>query len=139
MINGFEYAWEDVKVIIPGSVLPEDGVVAIKYKYAKEHTNIHARGAKAISMGRGKETPTASVTLLQSTVEKMISGLPPGKNLTHMAPFTITVAYAPTGGTFVIDHLLYCRVMDFEKGMKTGDGNMTVDCELAVGDILYNI
>ena len=132
MINGNEYAWEDMQVVIPGSAGPVDGITAIEYEYKKEHTNIHARGAKAIAAGRGKEDASGSMTLLQSAVEAMQAGLPIGKNLTHIAPFVITVAYAPAGGVSTVDQLIYVRIASFKKGMKTGDGNMTVDCQLVV-------
>lgn len=139
MIRRVEYAWEDIKVILPGSVIPDDGVVALDYEYKKDHSNIYARGAKPMAAGRGKEEPSGSMTLLQSTVEAMLAALPPGKNLTHIAPFTLTVSYAPEGGIAVTDQLIGVRIASFKKGMKTGDGNMTVDCSLVIADILYNI
>ncbi len=139
MINGNEYAWEDVQVILPGSVIPRDGVVSIDYEYEKDHTNIKGRGAKAVAMGRGSETPSANMTVLQSLFEEMQAGLPPGKNPTHIAPFTITVAYAPEGGVATVDQLVFVRIRKFKKGMKTGDGNMTIEMELLPGDINYNV
>lgn len=139
MINGNEYAWEDIAVILPGSAAPQDGVTAIEYETKKDHTNIYARGDKPVAMGRGKKEYNGSCTLLQSTVEALQVGLIPGKDLTNIAPFTITVAYAPEGGVATVDQLLFARVSSYKKGMKTGDGNMTIDCTLVIGDIKYNV
>lgn len=139
MINGNEYAWEDVQVVTPGKTIPNDGVVAIEYTTKKDHTNIYARGDKPIKMGRGKREYSGMITLLQSAVEELQMGLAPGKDLTDIAAFSIPVGYAPEGGVATIDHLLFVRISEFKKGMKTGDGNMTVDCTLVPGDIKYNI
>lgn len=139
MINGNEYAYEDIAVILPGSATPVDGVAAIEYETKKDHTNIYARGDKPVAMGRGKKEFAGSMTLLQSTVEAMQAGLPVGKDLTDITAFTVTVAYAPEAGVATVDQLLYVRISAYKKGMKTGDGNMTVDCTLAIGDIKYNV
>ena len=140
MINGNEYAWEDVQVIIPGKTIPNDGVVSIDYTVKKDHTNIYARGDKPIKMGRGKKEYMGSMTLLQSAVEELQMGLAPGKDLTDIAAFPITVAYTPEiGGVSTADQLLFVRISEYKKGMKTGDGNMTVDLTLVIGQIKYNV
>jgi hypothetical protein len=139
MVNGNEYAWEDLKVVLPGSTIPEDGVVELEYNYKKEHTNIYGRGAKPVATGRGKEEMDGSITLLQSTVEALQASLPAGKNITHLQPFTITASYAPEGGKATTDRLLYCRFKELPKGMKNGDDHMEIKIPLAIGDILYNV
>jgi hypothetical protein len=139
MINGNEYSWEDVKVILPGSSAPVDGIVSIDYTVKKDHTNIYARGDKPIKMGRGKKEFMAAMTLLQSAVEEIQNGLPPGKDLTDISAFPVTVGYCPEGGVATVDQLLFVRISEYKKGMKTGDGNMTVDCTLVVGDIIFNV
>lgn len=139
MVNGNEYAFEDIGVILPGSPAPQDGVAAIEYETKKDHTNIYARGDKPVAMGRGKKEFSGSMTLLQSTVEALQMSVDAGKDLTNIAPFTVTVAFAPEGGVATIDQLLFVRIASYKKGMKTGDGNMTVDCTLAIGDIKYNV
>jgi|SRR3990172_9906038 len=140
MINGNEYAWEDMQIVVEGKALPLEGVVEINYEAEKDHTNIHGRGAKPVAMGRGKEDFSGcNLVLLQNEFEAMQRSMPAGKNVTHRAPFTITVAYAPEGGVETVDQLTYVRIKKFKKGMKTGDGNQTINLELVVGDILYNI
>lgn len=139
MINRNEYAWEDIQVVLPGKALPDDGVTAVEYTEKKEHTNVHARGDRAISMGRGKVEHEGSVTVLQSTLEAMQAALPKGKSLTSLAPFTITVSYAPIGGVATTDRLLFCRIKEVKKGMKTGDPNQEIPLVLAIGNIEYNV
>jgi hypothetical protein len=139
MINGNEYSWEDINVILPGSLVPADGVTAIEYSEKKDHQNIYGRGAKPVAAGRGKVEFSGSITLLQSTVEAMQKGLPKGKSITSIAPFDITVGYLPDGGVATVDTLKYCRFGEIKKGMKTGDPNMEIQIPLIIGDILYDV
>ena len=139
MINGNEYASEDIKILIEGKPTPIEGFVEIEYTFKKEHINIKGAGAKTVALGRGIEECEGSITLLQSEVEGLMATLPKGKNLCHLAPFEITVAYAPAGGVPTVDQLKYCRIKDMRMGMKIGDTHMEIKLPLAIGDIEYNI
>jgi|SRR3990172_173535 len=139
MINGNEYAWEDIQLVVEGKALPLEGHVEIKYTVEKEHTEIYGRGADPVRLGRGSKKYSATLTILQSELEAMQQSMPAGTDITDKAPFTITCAYAPAGGVETVDQLTYCRIKKVEKGMKTGDGNMAVALDLAVGKINYNI
>lgn len=138
MINGFEYATEDTKVILPGKMTPEEGVVAIEYEVEKDHVDIVGLTGDTVAMGRGKKGRKGSVTVLQSVIEGMQETLLPGQDLTDLAPFTITVGYAPAGGKMTFDILQFCRIRKVPKGMKAGDTHMEVKLDLAIGKILYN-
>lgn len=137
MINGFEYSWEDISATLAGKLLV--GFVAVKYKSSKEHKNIYGRGSEPVAMGRGKKDYNGSVTINQSEFEALQAKLPKGKDLTDLAPFTVTVAYAPEGGAITTDELTFCRIGDFEKGMKQGDANMEIELPLIIGKINYNV
>lgn len=139
MINGNEYAWEDVQVLIPGKLIPIDGVAAIEYDESKDHTEVYGRGSKPVALGRGKTSFSGSMTLLQSEFEALQASLPVGKSVTQMTPFNVTVAYAPAGGVATVDQLVAVRIKKFKKGGKSGDDHMEVVCDLAIGDILYNV
>ena len=139
MINGNEYAWEDVQVILPGKATPVEGIVAIEYEESKDHTEVYGRGSKPVALGRGKTSFNGSMTLNQSEFEALQQSLPFGKSVTQLAPFNVTVAYAPEGGIATVDQLIAVRIKKFKKGMKNGDGNMEVVCDLAIGDIKYSV
>ncbi len=139
MINGNEYASEDVKIILPGKPIPEEGVVAIEYDVMRDHKEIYGMGKDPVRLGRGKKERKAAVTVLQSVLEGMQAILLPGQDLTDLPPFPITVAYAPAGGLLTVDHLLFVRVKSYTKQMKSGDDHMEIKMELAVGDIKYNV
>lgn len=139
MINGNEYAWEDVQLVFGGESFPIDGFVGIEYTSSKEHTNIHGRGAKPVAMGRGREDFSGTLTVLQSELERLQRTMPRGVSLTKKAPFDLTVAYAPEAGEATVDQLKFCRIGEVKKGMRTGDGNMTVELPLVIGDIKPNV
>ncbi|WP_317899424.1 hypothetical protein [Aurantibacillus circumpalustris] len=139
MINGFEYSSEDVKIILPGKATPEEGVVDINYEVMKEHTEIHGMSADPVALGRGKKSRSGDITVLQSVIEGMQGALLPGKDLTDMPPFTITVGYAPVGGKATFDRLKFVRIKKVPKGMKSGDTHMEVKLDLAIGMIEYNV
>ena len=137
MINGFEYAWEDINLAIFGKLITN--FESIEYTASKQHTNIYGRGADPVAMGRGKKDYAGMLELLQSEVEAIQAKLPAGKDLTDVAPFTITISYAPEGGAVTTDQLTSCRFAEIKKGMKNGDGNMVCQLPLVVGKINYNV
>lgn len=133
MINGTEYAFEDVKIAFLGRSLR--GFVGFSYGANKNYTNIHGRGNRPIKRGRGKkDAEPARLTILQSEFEAIQASMPPGTDVTDLAPFNIVTAYAPLGGQLVTDIVPYCQVTRYTKGMTTDDGNMTIDLEM-ISDI----
>lgn len=139
MINGQEYSWEDIDIVLEGESTPLEGVVDINYDKSKDHINIHGRGADPVAMGRGKNDYNGNIVLLQSEFERWSNSLGPGKDVTDLTGFGITCSYAPEGGKSTTDQLTFCRVKSFAKGMKTGDGNQTIDCKLIIGKTKYNV
>jgi len=49
-INGQEYAWEDVQIVMLGR--PVIGVVEISYKTMREKKNIMGRGSRPVARGQ---------------------------------------------------------------------------------------
>lgn len=138
MINGMEYAFEDVEVVING--LPLDGFTNVQYGTKKDHKNVHARGNKPVAMARGKKDSEPGIlTILQSQFEAFQAKAPKGSDPCDWAPFPMVVAYAPTGGVIIRDVVPHCRVNSFKKGMSTEDGHMTIDLNLTTGLPKYNV
>ncbi|KOY85090.1 hypothetical protein AD998_02020 [bacterium 336/3] len=134
-INGTEYAWEDIDIVLFGRIVV--GVTEINYKIKRERKNIYGRGKKPVAYGRSSAEYSGSIGLLQSEIEAIQSSLPRGKNLTDIPPFDVTVSYRYENNT-VIDILRSCSFTEYEKGMKTGDTNMEIKLPIDIGDIEYN-
>lgn len=138
MINGNEYAWEDIQVVIFG--VPLVGIKEVKYGATKAHTNVHGRGASPVAMARGKkDAKPGKLVLLQSQFEALQNATPLGLDPTDWAPFDMVVAYAPEGGVITTDIVPYCRVTDWEKGMSNDDENMTIELALQTGIPKLNV
>lgn len=138
MINGMEYAFEDIRISMLGRSIV--GFTAVKYGATKEYTNIHARGNKPIKRGRGKkDAQPASITLLQSEFEALQRLAPPLTDPTDWAPFDIAVSYAPLGGIITTDIVPACQVTSWEKGMGTEDGHKTIELNLITDIPLLNM
>lgn len=139
MINGNEYAWEDIEFVADNNPIPMTGITAIEYTSKKMHANVYGRGAKPVSMARGKEEYDAKITVLQSELEAWQKTHLKGESLTTKKAFTGTVAYAPVGGVSTVDQILYCRILEVKKGITNEDGHMVCELPLAVGLIKYNV
>ncbi len=138
MINGNEYAWEDVQIVIMGRLLT--GVTDVEYGATRAHTNIHGRGSEPVAMGRGKkDSKPGKLVLLQSEFEAFQNATPAGKDPTDWAPFDMVVAYAPIGGVITTDIIPFCRVSDYSKGIGTETENMKVELTLTTGIPKLNV
>lgn len=138
IINGYEYGWVDVQIVIEGNPLVVRGVTAFSYGPKRAHENVYGGGAKPVAKSRGKKEFVMSLTLLQSEAESWQASLPPGYDLTDV-DVNITVSYAPAGGAIVTDQLVGCRFPDYAKEMDTETMNMPITLNGIPFDILMNI
>jgi hypothetical protein len=139
MINKNEYAWEDINIVIKNKVV--EGIQGIEYTTQKEHFDIMGRGEDPVALGKGQKGYSGQMTLLQSEVEALQKLMPAGKDITNMAPFTITVGYTPddAAAQATFDQLTSVRITEIKKAYKNTDGFMVCDIPLKIGKINYNI
>lgn len=137
MINGTEYAFEDVKSSMVNRSLV--GFEALSYGASKQHKNIFGKGNRPVAMSRGKKDASpAKIVIHQSEFEAMQRSAPAGSDPTDWAPFEWVVSYAPEGDVITTDIIPYCRVTSWEKGMRTDDGHMTIELNMVTGIPLLN-
>lgn len=137
MINGTEYAYEDVEISLLSRSL--QGAVSISYGVNRAYTNIRARGNRPIKRGRGaKDAEPVNLVILQSELEAMQASMPPGTDLTDLAPFTITVKYGPVLGNVVRDILPYCQISRVVKATGRDDDHMEASLEIISDIPLFN-
>src|SRR6478735_1701810 len=107
MINGVEYAWEDIQVTVSGSNKPLVNILAIEYTSKKKHENLMGSGSEPVGMGRGNKEYEASIKLRLSEIIKLqqLWG-----DITKKV-FAVTVGYTvEAGGAETVDQLIYCRI-----------------------------
>lgn len=138
MINGNAYAWEDVKVLIDGTVIPLVGIKSIEYTTEKNHYNIHGAGDSPVELGRGLKNHNGSITLLQSALEALQAALNPGEDVTKPV-YNFTVAYAPEGASAKVDRLVACRFTSVPKAIGHDNTHMEITLPMVIGEIKYNV
>lgn len=136
MINGQEYGWEDVQVVVEGKSVPLTGIKGITYDSTKVHENIHGRGNRPVAMGRGKEDWEGTLTILQSELEAMQVSFGT-RSLVNRKAFSITVAYAPDEGPLTTDILQGVRITKVGKAITGEDTHMTVELGLKIFNVKY--
>jgi hypothetical protein len=126
-INGREYEWADISLIVGG--MPVIGFKAINYKKTLEKEVLYAKGRKGLTIQRKNEAITGSITVTQTQLKALeLAALPWGGLL--KARFDIVAAYgaATPQETPVIqtDTIRGAEFTEYEKGMSQGDGSMEI-------------
>lgn len=136
-INGREYEWADISVIVGGVSIA--GFRAVSYKREREKEAMFAKGRKAHSIQSGNESVTGSITFTQSQLEALEVAV--GGNLLT-AKVDIVVAYgAELNATSVAsaaistDIIVGAEFTEYEKGMSQGDKFMEIPMPFLALDI----
>lgn len=136
-INGREYEWADISLIVGG--VPIAGFRAVSYKREREKEAMFAKGRKAHSIQSGNETITGSITFTQSQLEAL--ELATGGNVLT-AKVDIVVSYgaelnASSASSTVIstDIIIGAEFTEYEKGMSQGDKFMEIPMPFLALDI----
>ena len=137
MINGFEYSWEDIQLVVFGKLIT--GFLGHEYTTEKQHMNVYGRGSDPVAMARGNKQYTGVLRILQSEYEAVQANLPQGKDITDATGTKITTSYAPEGGVITTDVSTNVRFLSIKKGMNQGDGNMVIELPYIAGKINYNV
>lgn len=134
----FEISWPDVQLLFDGGTTPVIGVVAVAYTVNREQINLHGKGADPVGMAKGVKNYDGQFTFLQSAIEALQAVIPPGRDITDMT-YNLTVAYAPEGGTPVIDRLEGVRFTSVPKNIGTTNPAMEIAMPCVIGKIKFNV
>lgn len=136
-INGREYEWADISLIVGGA--PIVGFRAVSYKREREKEAMFAKGRKAHSIQSGNESVTGSITFTQSQLEAL--EVATGGNVLT-AKVDIVVSYgAELNATSVASTAISTDVItgaeftEYEKGMSQGDKFMEIPMPFLALDI----
>lgn len=136
-INGREYEWADISIIVGG--VPIIGFRAINYKRSREKEAMYAKGRKAHSIQSGNEAVTGSITFTQSQLEAL--ELATGGNVLE-AKVDIVVSYGAelnaasvASAVTSTDVIVGAEFTEYEKGMSQGDKFMEIPMPFLALDI----
>lgn len=126
-MEGFDskqYSFCDLSVAYGGRIL--EGVTALKYKVKRDKSYLRGRGRDPHRILHGENDYEGSFKIWQSDLESMIQDAP-DKDILSLS-FNIIATYTPKdGGRTVTDILESAEIVEFEKGLASGDKNMEIE------------
>ncbi|TDN38608.1 hypothetical protein E4631_24050 [Hymenobacter sp. UV11] len=135
LINGNEYGWAQAVTTVAGIVV--EGITEINYSDKRAKKDNYGAGSKPVSRSYGAYEASGDVTLHMSEVERL-TNVAPGRDLTQLGMFDITVTFAPQLGMSPVKHVLRgCEFTDNMRAMKQGDDKFDVKLTLIVAEIAW--
>lgn len=135
LINGVNYSWANVSLILFG--VPIVGITNITYKKKQKKDNNYGFGTEPVSRGYGNSEYEASITLYQDEWKQIISHAPNG-DPTLIPMFNISVVFGGTNITAHKDTLLACEFTEDSLTAAQGDTKLLVTLPLIVGGITHS-
>jgi hypothetical protein len=132
IINGINYAWANVSVILFGQ--PIIGIVAIEYKRKQKKTNNYGAGVEPVSRGLGMKEYEGSIEIYTDVWKAIIAGAP-NRDPLNIPMFDIPVTFSGDGVVTTKDVLRAVEFMEDPLSTKSGDDKMTVKIPLIIGGI----
>lgn len=138
-INGKEYAWGDIQVILWGR--PVVGLKGIDYKLTKTKEVLHGAGRTGKGIQHGQRSASGSITLTQSELEAMNrAAKSKGYKDILDVDLNIIVSYIPEDSVAItVDEIVCASFSEIPKGMKAGDMNSEHAMPFVALDIDYDV
>jgi hypothetical protein len=132
IVNGVNYSWSNVSLILFGT--PVIGILSIDYKRKQKKENNFGAGPQPVSRGYGNYEYEGSIELYTDTWKAIIAGSP-NRDPLQIGPFDIPVTFTGTGVTTTKDVLRAVEFMEDPLETKSGDTKLTVKIPLIIGGI----
>jgi hypothetical protein len=136
LINGVNYSWGDVQVMLFGST-PLVGITSIEYSEDQDMENNYGAGNFPVGQGYGQFKYTGSIELYKEEINNIIALAPLGK-IQLIPAFSIKVVYGNTSQALTIDTLQSCVFMKNPFSAKANDKKMVMKIPLLIGNINWN-
>jgi hypothetical protein len=134
LINGVNYSWADVKLVLFG--VPVIGITHIEYGVKQEKKNNYGMGTKVVSRGYGNEEPTAKITVYKDFWMSVIMQAP-GYNPNYIPPFDIQVVYGSSRVAAHLDILASAEFTDDALKVAQGDTKILIEIPLIIADVIH--
>lgn len=132
IVNGVNYSWSNVSVILFGT--PVIGILAINYKRKQKKDNNYGAGPQPVSRGYGNYEYEGDIELYVDTWKAIIASSP-NRDPLQIGPFDIPVTFTGTGVTTTKDVLRAVEFLEDPLESKSGDTKLTVKIPLIIGGI----
>ena len=128
--------WSSVTVNMLGRDV--EGITEIEYDDTTEIENAMGAGKYAIGRGEGNYTAKAAITLYVEESNALQKALPPGKNISDIAPFDIVVEYEYNDFKMK-DRIHNCQFKGRGVAVKQGDKTIAYKHDLVISHIGWNV
>lgn len=137
-INGNEYVWGDLKVVLLGREVT--GLRGIEYKVKRQKEVLYASGIKGRSVQKGKKEYEGTITLLQSELIALDRAAQEKgyEDITDI-DFDVIVSYVPDNGIVTTDKVVNVSITEIPRGMKLDDLQMEIALPFIALDVESNV
>lgn len=133
LINGINYSWANVKVILFG--VPVVGITKIEYKTKQKKENQYGAGYEPISRGYGNKEYEGNIEIYSDELKRIIASAP-NNDLMQIPPFKIHVLFESGLGVLVTEDVLsMCEFTEEGLSASQGDTKLLVSLPLVIGQI----
>lgn len=132
LINGVNYSWANITLILFG--VPISGITKISYKAKQNKENNYGVGSKPVSRGYGNYEFEGEIEIYIDEWKRIIAASP-NRDPLQIGPFDIPVVF---GGSRVLADRDVLKAVEFmENPLETsqGDTKLVVTIPLIIGDI----
>lgn len=137
MINNKAIDGADIRANILG--IDINGFEEIRYGQEQESQNNYGIGRKPRTYSLGRIVyPDGSIVLYEDAVREIEDALPPGRTLTDIPPFPITVSYEDIALKTRID-IVSAKFKNRPGGAGTGEMGIKQTLALHIVDIQWNV
>lgn len=130
LINGVNYSWASVSVILFG--VPLVGITSVSFKRKQAKTNNYGAGVDPVGRGHGKKEYEGSIEIYLDELKKVISAAP-GRDILDIPAFDILIKTGNSASDATIDILKSCEFTEDPFDAKHGDTALTVKLPLVIG------
>jgi hypothetical protein len=132
LINGINYSWSNISVILFGK--PVVGILSVEYKRKQKKENNYGAGSEPVSRGYGMKEYEGSIELYTDTWKAIIAAAP-NRNPLDISAFDISVTFSGDKVITTRDVLRAVEFLEDPLESKTGDTKLTVKIPLIIGAI----
>lgn len=136
LINGINYSWGDVTLIILG--VPIVGFQGIEIKSKQEKTNNYGQGNEPISQGFGRKEYEATIKGVYYDELRPLIAAAPDKDLLKLAPSDFTILVVSQNGIPSKLTLKYASFIETPFSVNEGDTKIINDLPLLIAGIKWN-
>ena len=132
LINGINYSWANISLVLFG--VPVVGITKIEYKRKQKKENNYGIGSQPVSRGYGNYEYEGSIEIYLDEWKRIIASSPSADPLL-IAPFDIQINYSGRGILVNKDVLRSVEFMEDNFTANQGDTKLMVTVPLIIGAI----